>query len=185
MALEDSRNDIFIGRQREMAELEAGLDSALAGRGRLILLAGEPGIGKTRMARELVTRARRSGSQVFWGWCYEREGAPPYWPWVQPIQSYILNADPGTLRADMGRGAGDIAELIPEIREKLPGLEPSPILDPQQTRFRLFDSIATFLKNVAQHQSLILVMDDLHWADIPSLLLLEFLSRQIDDSRIL
>jgi DNA-binding CsgD family transcriptional regulator len=85
----------------------------------------------------------------------------------------------------MGVGAADIAEIIPEIRHKLPDLEPSPALEPEQARFRLFDSITTFLKNVARSQPLMLVLDDLHWADKPSLLLLQFLARQIEGSCLL
>ena len=175
----------FVGRQREMAELRATLDDALAGHGRLVMLTGEPGIGKTRTARELVALAEARGARSLWGWCYEREGAPPYWPWVQPMRSYVLGADPGQLRAELGPGASDIAELIPEIREKLPDLKPSPSLESEQTRFRLFDSISTFLKNLAQSQSLVIVLDDLHWSDVPSLLLLEFLARQVSESKVL
>jgi len=176
---------IFVGRQREMSELRAALDNAMSGHGRLVMLAGEPGIGKTRIAQELADQARALGAQVLWGWCYEREGAPPYWPWVQPIRSYVVDTVPDRLRAVMGPGASDISDLIPEIREKLPELEPPPALEPAQTRFRLFDSISTFLKNLAQSQSLVLVLDDLHWADTPSLLLLEFLARQMAESKIL
>ena len=85
----------------------------------------------------------------------------------------------------MGPGAADIAEIIPELRNKLPDLEPPPSLEPEQARFRLFDSITTFLKNSAQAQPLVLVLDDLHWADRSSLLLLEFLARNIGGSRLL
>ncbi len=85
----------------------------------------------------------------------------------------------------MGAGAADIAEIVSEIREKLPDLEPSPVLEPEQARFRLFDSITTFLKNAARTQPLMLVLDDLHWADRPSLLLLQFLVRRLTESQIL
>ena len=68
----------IIGRQQEMAELAEALDDARSGRGRLVMLAGEPGIGKTRLAQQLASRAESLGTQVLWGWCYEREGAPPY-----------------------------------------------------------------------------------------------------------
>ncbi len=77
-----SNGSVFVGRQREMAELLAALDDALSGRGCLVTLAGEPGIGKTRMAQELADVAASKGAQVLWGWCYEEGGAPPYWPWV-------------------------------------------------------------------------------------------------------
>lgn len=104
---------------------------------------------------------------------------------MQPIQSYVAETPAEQLLAELGSGASDIADLVPEIRQKLPELEPSPTLDPQQTRFRLFNSIATFLINLAQSHSLVLVLDDLHWADSPSLLLLEFLAQQMTDSKIL
>ena len=85
----------------------------------------------------------------------------------------------------MGPGAADIAEIVPEVRDKLPDLEPPPYLEPQQARFRLFDSITGFLKNAARCQPLVLVLDDLHWADEPSLLLLRFLAQQLAGSYIL
>ncbi len=169
----------FVGRQRELAGLNAALAEAMAGRGRLVMLAGEPGIGKTRTAQELASHAETLGAQVLWGWCYEQEGAPPYWPWVQPIRSYIQQATAGRLRSEMGPGAADIAEVISEVRAKLPHLEPAPALEPEQARFRLFDSTTTFLKKAAESQPLILVLEDLHWADKPSLLLLQFLASQL------
>ncbi len=83
----------FVGRDREMGELNKALEEALAGQGRLVMLVGEPGIGKTRLAQELASRAESRGVRVFWGRCYEDEGAPPYWPWVQPIRAYVQQAD--------------------------------------------------------------------------------------------
>jgi predicted ATPase len=165
-------DSVFVGRQREMGELKAALEDTLAGHGRLVILVGEPGIGKTRLAQELAAHAETRSAQVLWGWCYEAEGAPPYWPWVQPLRSYIQQAAPEQLRAEMGPGAADIAEIVPEVRGKLPDLKPPPALEPEQARFRLFDSITTFLRNVAHPQPLVLVLDDLQWADQPSLLLL-------------
>jgi predicted ATPase len=176
---------VFVGRHQEMAELKAALDEALAGQGRLVMLVGEPGIGKTRTAQELAAIAEQRGARVLWGWCYEEEGAPPYWPWVQSLRAYGQQLDPDQLRALMGPGAADIAEIVPEIREKLPGLEPPPALEPEQARFRLFDSITAFVKNAAQAQPLMLVLDDLHWADKSSLLLLPFLARELGGSRLL
>ena len=185
MTSRDSRTSDFIGRQKELVHLTAALDDALAGRGRLVMLAGEPGIGKTRLAQELATLASAKGAKVLWGWCYEREGAPPYWPWLQAIRGYVDETDPERLRQEMGPGASDISEILPELLTKLVVLEPPPALEPEQARFRLFDSIATFLKNAAQGNPLLLVLDDLHWADKPSLLLLEFLARQVGEFRIL
>ncbi len=178
-------SSIFVGRQREMAELTVALDDALAGRGRLVMLVGEPVIGKTRTAHELASYAKNLGAQVLWGRCYGDEGKPPYWPWVQTIRSYVQQVDEEQLFAEMGTGAVDIAEIVPEIRNKLLDLAATPNQDPELARFRLFDSITAFLKKAAQRQALVLVLDDLQWADRSSLLLLEFLARELGDSRLL
>jgi DNA-binding CsgD family transcriptional regulator/tetratricopeptide (TPR) repeat protein len=180
-----SGDGIFVGRQREMGELKAALEDALSGQGRLVMLVGEPGIGKTRTTQEVMKFAALAGAQALWGNCYEGEGAPPYWPWIQIIRSYVQGQDANQLLSQMGPGAADIAALVPSLREALPSLEPPPALEPEQARFRLFDSIVTFLKKAAQSQPLVLALDNLHWADQPSLLLLEFLAQQMTDARLL
>jgi DNA-binding CsgD family transcriptional regulator len=176
---------VFVGREQELVQLRAGLDHALSGRGRLLLLVGEAGIGKTRTAGELATYAQLRGCQVLWGRCYEGDGAPVYWPWIQVIRLYVHDRDPEILRSEMGTGGGVIAKVVSEIREQLPDLPEPPDLDPEAARFRLFDSITTFFKSASMHQPLVLVLDDLHWADRASLLMLEFLVRELAGSRIL
>ena len=115
----------FVGRHHEMAELTAALDEALARRGQLVMLVGEPGIGKTRTAEELAAYAEHRGAQVCWGRCYEGEGAPPDWPWLQPIRSYVQQKDVEQLRSEMGGGAADIAEILPETRTPRPRATPN------------------------------------------------------------
>jgi eukaryotic-like serine/threonine-protein kinase len=176
---------VFVGREKEMDELRAGLEDALSGRGRLLMLVGEPGIGKTRTSEELATYAGLRNVQVVWGRCYEGEGAPAYWPWVQAIRSYVHDRDPQELASEMGPGAADIAQVVPEVKERLPGLPAPPALEPEQARFRLFDSITTFLKNASLKKPMMLILDDLHWGDKPSLLLLQFLTRELRGSRLL
>ncbi len=176
---------VFVGRQREMEQLKTALKEALAGRGRMLMLAGHPGIGKTRTAQELAAAAEEHGARTFWGWCYEGEGAPPYWPWVQIIRSYVNQTDPEQLLTEMGSGASPISGIVPEVRAVVPDLEPVPSLEPEQARFLLFDSVSNFLKSVSDSRPLLLVIDDLHWADRSSLLLLEFLARQLGESQIL
>ena len=110
---------VFVGREPELAELRSAADEALAGRGRLVLISGEPGIGKTRTAEELATYAQVRGAKVHWGRCHEGEGAPAYWPWVQVIRSYVREADPVALAWEMGGGAADIARVVPELAERL------------------------------------------------------------------
>ena len=117
--LEGLAGGVFVGRERELEQLREAVDSALAGRGSLQLLVGEPGIGKTRASEEIATYARVSGGRVYWGRCREDEGAPAYWPWVQAIRSYVRDADPVALGWQLGAGAPEVAQLVPEVAEKL------------------------------------------------------------------
>jgi DNA-binding CsgD family transcriptional regulator/tetratricopeptide (TPR) repeat protein len=169
-----------------MGELDQALADSLSGHGHLVVLAGEPGIGKTRIAVELARRAESQGAKVLWGRCYEEEGAPIYWPWIQLLRSYLQQADTDQIRRGMGTGAADIAAVLPEVRDRLTDLDPSPPLDnPEASRFRFSESLTSFLVTASRTSPLLLVLDDLHWADRPSLLLLPFLVRKLADSRIL
>jgi class 3 adenylate cyclase/tetratricopeptide (TPR) repeat protein len=176
---------LFVGRDREMGLLLGALDQALAGRARLSLLVGDAGIGKSRTCLEAAAEARRRAAAVFWGRCFEQEGAPSYWPWVQVIRSYVAEHSPEELRAEMGPGAADMARVVPEIADAFPGLPPPPEVEPDSARFRLFDSMAGFFRAASRERPLLLVLDDLHWADRPSLLLLEFLARELGKARVL
>ena len=185
-ALDSLAGGVFVGRQREMGELKAALEDALSGRGRMMTLVGEPGIGKTRTAEELATYARMRGAQVLSGRCYEEQGVPPYWPWVQAIRGYVRASEPEQLKSEMGAGAADIAEIISDVKSRLPDLEPPPRMDsPEQARFRLFDSVAAFIRTASQKQPMVLLLDDLHWSDTPSLMLLLFVARELSGSRLL
>jgi DNA-binding SARP family transcriptional activator len=175
----------FVGRERELAELVGGLDDAFAGRGRLFLLVGEPGIGKSRLAEELTVRARARGARILVGRCWEAGGAPAYWPWVQSLRPYLRDTDADSLRSQLREGAADVARLLPELRDRLADLPPAPPLESEGARFRLFDSMTAFLKSVAAGRPLVLVLDDLYAADEPSLLLLQFVARELGDSRLL
>jgi predicted ATPase len=109
----------FVGREAELAALTADLDAAVGGRGGVVVLAGEPGIGKTRLAEELAAAATSRGALVLWGRCWEGEGAPAFWPWVQVVRAYLEGSDPAVLRHDMGAGAAEIAQVIPAVGGKL------------------------------------------------------------------
>ena len=176
---------LFIGRREEMDALRASLESALSGRGRLAMIEGEAGIGKTRLIEELCTYGLLRGVRVLSGRCYEGDGAPPFWPWVQPIRQYIQESNAADLEEDIGPGAADIAQIVPEIHELIADLQKLPPLEPEQARFRLFDSVTTFLKNASRRKPLVLVLDDLHWADKASLLLIQFLARELASARLL
>ncbi len=176
----------FVGREQELGRLRDMLDGALSGSGRLVMLSGEPGIGKTRTAIELAAYAEEQGARVLWGRCYEREGAPPYWPWLQAIRAYVDGRDLGALRSELGSQAAMVAEIVPEVRQRLSDLElPSVPSDPSEARFRLLDSVASFLKRASYAQPLMVVLDDVHAADAGSLLLLEFVARELAEAHLL
>lgn len=184
-ALDRLAGEVFVGRERQMDELRGSLEDALQGQGGVAVLMGEPGIGKTRTAMKLATYARLRGALVFVGRCHEEEGAPPFWPWVQVARTYIAQSESATLKTEMGLGAVDIAQVMGEVRDRLPGLPSPPTLEAEQARFRFFDSFTTFLKNIARKRPLVVLLDDLQWADTPSLLLLQFLAREVETSPLL
>jgi class 3 adenylate cyclase len=175
----------FVGRRQELADLKATVDTILGGQGSMSMLTGGPGVGKTRLAEEACVYAQLRGAQMLVGRCYEGEGAPPFWPWVQVIRTYVHDRDPNTLMSLMGTGAAEIAQVVSEIRDRLPGLPATPSADPDQARFRLFDSVTNFICNAAKAQPLVIVLDDLQWADKGSLLLLRFLARELRGARVL
>lgn len=177
--------DLFVGRVHELERLSDALEDALSGLGRLVLVSGEQGIGKTRVAMELARRAEQQGAQVLWGRCYEREGAPPYWPWVQVIRAYVRRF-PDLVGSGLERDAVVVAELVPELRGHLPDAPAPPALhEPKQERFRLLDAIASFLVQAAHNRPLAIVLDDLHASDAGSLVLLEFVARALADAQLL
>jgi len=176
---------VFVGRERELRELEAGLEDAFSGRGRLFLIGGEPGIGKSRLADELATLAGERGASVLWGRCWEAGGAPAYWPWVQSLRSYLRDCNQETLIAELGNGASDLAQILPELREMITDLPAPPSLDSEGARFRMFDSLSRFLRAASEARPLTFVLDDLHAADTPSLILLRFLAGELADARLL
>ena len=119
------------------------------------------------------------------GRCWEAGGAPAYWPWVQALRAYVRDAESDGLRAQLGAGAADIAQLLPELGELFPDLPKSPRPESEGARFRLFDAASSFLRGAAQARPVVLVLDDMHAADEPSLLLLRFVAREISDSHLL
>src|SRR4051794_3863803 len=174
----------FVGRAQELEELTAVLDAAAAGSGRVVLLGGEPGIGKTRLADEVGIRARARGHLVLAGRAWEDAGAPPFWPWVQAFRAYLRNATAADIVAHLGSGAAEVAQMVPDVRQHVAGL-PAQDAPSDSARFRLFDSTATFLRNAASDRPILIILDDLHAADTPSLLFLQFLAGQLADMRVL
>jgi DNA-binding SARP family transcriptional activator len=175
----------FVGRERELGVLTAALGDAMGGHGRIVLVEGEPGIGKTRLCDELTDDARAGGALILVGRCWEAGGAPAYWPWVQALRAYLREAGENAVRALVGEDAAELVPLLPELRRIVPGLRDPAETDPEAARFRLFDATASLLKRIAAGRPILLGFDDLHAADTPSLLLLEFLAGEIADSPIM
>lgn len=177
---------LFIGREDELQALAAAMDNVRAGHGRSLVVAAEPGMGKTRLVLEFRRRAASSGALVVIGRCHEGDGAPVYWPWVQVLRVCAQACDDNVLLQHLGPGASDIVQVLPELCERLPQVVAAAADgDPEQRRFRLFDAFAGFLRRVAGERPLVVVVDDLHWADKPSMLLLQFLVRELAEARVL
>jgi DNA-binding CsgD family transcriptional regulator/tetratricopeptide (TPR) repeat protein len=175
------------GRARELEVFRGAFNRMLSGRRQLVLISGEPGIGKTRCAEALAELAEDQGALVLWGRCHEEAGAPPYWPWVQILRAYVAASSLDEVRLNMGTAANHIAALVPELLEtsQRAHLAPEALGDATPARFRTFDAIGQFLLKATQQVPITLVLDNLHWADAPSLALLEFLNQELTRSRLL
>jgi tetratricopeptide (TPR) repeat protein len=171
---------IFVGRDEELERLLRLWKEAMAGERRVALLAGEPGIGKTRLAVELAGAVRESGGVVLAGRCDEDLGVP-YQPFVEALRHYVTGAEERRL----GRYAGELARLLPDLAQ-LVGSLPEPLRsDPETERYRLFDALAAWLSDVSAEAPVLLVLDDLHWAAKPTLLLLRHVLRFPEPLRLL
>lgn len=176
----------FVGRESLMQRLGTLLEEAVAGHGRIVTLCGEPGIGKTRIAEELCSIARSRDVDTAWGSCYEGGGAPLYWPWSLVMRDLLQSRGAGAVRRHLGSGAPVVAEAIPSVAEALPGLPtPKPVDSPAMARFRVFDAMAAFFRRASTDRPMLVVLDDLHWADELSLLLLSFMCRDVSGSKML
>jgi tetratricopeptide (TPR) repeat protein len=160
----------FVGRARELAQLISALEAARSGHGSLILVTGEPGVGKSRLMDELADATRERGCRVLIGRCWDGGGAPAYWPWVQVVRA----------------AGGDFESLASASERNREGRFPvSDAVDPAAARFRLFDEIVRFLTERTRTAPALIVLEDVHAADDPSLLLLRFLATSVRDQRIL
>jgi len=137
-----------------------------------VLVAGEPGIGKTELVREFSGQARELGALVLWGSAWEDGGAPPYWPWVQVLRGYSRQAGPAALGEMAGRDSARLGQLLPELT---PDRQPAgPPAAGEEARFALFEAVGAALDRASRTAPLVVVLDDLHAAGRPSALLLRF-----------
>ena len=175
-------NTVFVGRRQEMTELAAALTAARSGRGQVMMLAGSGGMGKTCLAQQLAALAEADGVPVLWGRCLEEPGAPPYWPWRQLVRGYLRSSGDPDPQRTFGPALADIASIVPELAEGRTGPAPDAVAgDSAQSRFRLFDAVVGFLRRAVQRMPLLLIFEDLHWADATSLRLLAFLAAEMQD----
>ncbi|MFL5841215.1 MAG: BTAD domain-containing putative transcriptional regulator [Thermoleophilaceae bacterium] len=166
---------LLVGYEHELRGLEDVLEQALVGQGRVALVSGEPGVGKTRLADELTRVAQARGAQVLWARCWDGGGAPAFWPWTQILRALVADRDPAAVRAELGDKIAEIAQLLPELDDDTAATKAPEPHDAQETRFRLFDATAAFLRRAALARPTVLVFDDLHAADPSTLSLLTFM----------
>ena len=175
----------FVGRASQIERLKQKLGEVRAGRGTLVMIVGEPGIGKTRTLEEFSEIARNQHAVVLWGRCYEGEWAPPFGPFSEAMAEYARGTEPETIRSDLGYGGPPLARLVPALRERLPDLGDAASLAPEEERFRLLDATSQLLIAISQRAPLVLVLDDLHWADRGTIAMIRHVARFIGRNRIM
>ncbi|HJW91265.1 MAG TPA: protein kinase, partial [Anaerolineales bacterium] len=171
----------LVGRERELSEATTYWQRAVAGQGQVLLISGEPGIGKTRLVRELTTRVEISGGRAVRGECYEQGGAP-YAPVAQIIRTVL--ADSHSLELP-GAVMADLLALAPDLRLAKPDFPPNPPLDPESEQQRLFENVVEFCHQLARRAPLMIFVDDAHWADSGTLSLLRHLARRLHNQRVM
>jgi predicted ATPase len=175
----------LVGRERELARLRSLEEKSRAGGLQVALIAGEPGIGKTRLLREIARCARQQGTTVLQGGASGTEGMPPYLPFLEALGQHIRSVSADELRSQAGAMASVLATILPELSLRLGGSASSYPLPPEQARLRLFEAVGLFLNAIATPRPLLLVLDDLHWSDQASLDLLCHLAQHQPTARLL
>ena len=176
---------VFVGRDQELATLRAKLLAALDGHGGLVLVGGEPGVGKTTLVRQLIREAEQRGALAVFGRCYESEGTIPYSPFVEMLEQSLAVMPPDIVREDMGDDAPEVARMVPELRRRFPDIAEPLDLPPEQQRRFFFNAVSSFVARGSRRFPLLMVMDDVHWADEPTLLLIEHMAALMPELRVL
>lgn len=175
----------LVGRDDERARLVQLLDAALKGQGSIVLVSGEPGIGKTHLAQVLQAEAARRGCVTVTGHCYEMEGAPPYTPFVEMLEYGARALPRAAFRHALGDAAPEVAKLMPELRRIFPDIPPAIELPPDQQRRFLFNAYRDFVQRGARMTPWVALFEDLHWADESTLQLLRHLVAALSSMPVL
>ncbi|MGB2940068.1 MAG: AAA family ATPase [Candidatus Dormiibacterota bacterium] len=173
----------YVGRDDVIEALEHHWEVARGGHRQTVLLAGEPGIGKTRTATELAKTVIEAGGLVLYGHCDE-EGVVPYQPFVEALRQCVESWSTDEIHARIGTSLPELVRLLPELSERVPAVR-APRSDPETERYRLFEAIRILLTDLARSAPTLLVLDDLQWADKPTLLLLSHLLRASEHSPLM
>jgi DNA-binding CsgD family transcriptional regulator len=176
---------VLIARAQPLKQLEHALQAAREGRGQTLVLAGEAGIGKSRLVLEAKSKATTLGFLPLQGNCFEPDRTLPYAPFLDLLRAFIAARPIDEIGRDLDLDAPELVKLLPELRELLPGLTPSPSLEPQQEKRRLYQSLVRFVTRRAALQPVLVVFEDLHWSDESSLEFLPYLARPIPSAPIL
>jgi DNA-binding SARP family transcriptional activator len=174
----------FVGRTAAVEQLERSYEQAVRGTRRIVVLCGEPGIGKTRLATEFALRAHAKGAIVLYGRCDE-ETLLPHQPFVEALRHYVCNCAPAVLAGQVQLISGELRRVVPDLAERIPELAEPLSGDPEGARYRLFEAVTGLLCEAAQSRPLVLLLDDLHWADKATLLLLKHLARYPREARLM
>jgi len=169
----------LIGREREFEELKRAMTEAMAGRGAVVLIGGEPGVGKTHLSRAVLDEARRRGAFAGIGHCHEGEGAPPYIPLIEVLEQVVQMAPHASLRLGLADDAPEIAKLLPELHNIYPDLPPAIQLPPEQQRRFLFNAVRSWMQRSVNVTPAVVVYEDLHWADESTLLLIQHIAQTL------
>ncbi|MDQ4134164.1 MAG: AAA family ATPase, partial [Actinomycetota bacterium] len=174
----------FVGRERARAHLDAAWRRARGRARQGLLVCGEPGIGKTTLMADTARAVHRSGATVLYGRCDEELGVA-YQPFAEALRRYVADCALEQLEAHVDAHGSDLVRLVPDLARRLPDLRPPPVVEPEADRLRLFDAVNGLLVQASEEAPVLLVLDDLHWAGKPTLLLLTHLLRATDPAPIL
>ena len=179
-AVGSRKRTAFVGREDERARLSRFLDGVGSSSGSIVLVGGEPGVGKTRLAEEVLSQAERRGFRTLTGRCYDLDSPAPYLPFIELLEAAAREVDRETFRLALGDAAGEIAKVMPQLRQLFDDIPDGLDLPLEQERRYLFNSIAEFVERAASVRPLVLFLDDIHWADESSLLLAQSLAARIE-----